>query len=163
MARPIKKGLDYFPLDVDIDINLELIEAEHGLEGFAIVIKLWQKIYSNGYYIDWDDDSILLFSKQSGAKIPLIETIVDSCFKRKIFNKKLFNEYKILTSSGIQKRYLLACGQSKRKRISFITEFTLVNSEFTEVISEFTDINSGFSTQRKGKESKGKNSIDSDF
>ena len=59
MARPLKTGLDYFPLDVSFDDNIELLEAEEGLEGFAILIKLWQKIYSNGYYIEWNEDSLL--------------------------------------------------------------------------------------------------------
>ena len=42
MARPIKSGLDYFPLDVDIDQDdkVAIIEAEHGMLGFGIVIKL---------------------------------------------------------------------------------------------------------------------------
>ncbi len=64
MARPLKIGLDYFPLDVSFDDNIELLEAEEGLEGFAILIKLWQKIYSNGYYIEWNDDCLLLFCKK---------------------------------------------------------------------------------------------------
>ena len=48
MARPSKIGLDYFPLDVTVEDSIELLEAECGLSGFAILIKLWQKIYSQG-------------------------------------------------------------------------------------------------------------------
>ena len=45
MARPQKKGLDYFPLDVDIDQDdkIALIEAKHGAIGFAVIIKLLMK------------------------------------------------------------------------------------------------------------------------
>jgi hypothetical protein len=154
MARPIKTGLDYFPMDCNIDDNLELIEAEHGLQGFAIVIKLWQKIYSSGYFIQWDADEVLLFSKKVNSEITLINSVINSCFKRKIFDEKLHKEYKVLTSSGIQKRFILACSQSKRTSICVIKEFILVSSEFTRFISEETPINSIFSTQRKVYKSK---------
>ena len=45
MPRPIKNGVDYFPLDVHLDKKFELIEAEFGLTGFAVVVKLLQRIY----------------------------------------------------------------------------------------------------------------------
>ena len=44
MARPLKDGVDYFPLDTVLDTKFELIEAEYGLTGFAVVVKLLQKI-----------------------------------------------------------------------------------------------------------------------
>jgi Domain of unknown function (DUF4373) len=155
MARPIKTGLDYFPMDCNIDDNLQLIEAEHGLPGFAIVVKLWQKIYSSGYYIKWDEDEALLFSRKINTEITLVSSVITSCFKRKIFDESLHKKYKILTSSGIQKRFLLACSQIKRSSISVITEFILVSSEFTRFITEETSVNSVFSTQKKGEEIKG--------
>jgi hypothetical protein len=154
MGRPIKTGLDYFPLDVNIDDNLELIEAEHGLQGFAIVIKLWQKIYSNGYYIEWNSDTALLFSKKINSELTLINSVINSCFNRNILNKTLYEKYNILTSSGIQKRFLMASTQSKRKSICFYSEYTLVNSEFTGLITEFIELTQEKSAQSKVKESK---------
>lgn len=46
MARPLKEGLDYFSLDCYMDSKVKLIQAEYGLKGFAIVVKLWQMIYT---------------------------------------------------------------------------------------------------------------------
>ena len=45
MARPVKEGLEYFPLDCDIDQDdkVALIEAQHGIKGFGVVIKLLMK------------------------------------------------------------------------------------------------------------------------
>ena len=59
MSRPIKTGLDYFPLDVRNDDKLDLIEAEFGIVGFGIIIKLYQKVYENGYFYDWEEDQLL--------------------------------------------------------------------------------------------------------
>ena len=36
MPRPIKEGLDYFPLDVDLDDKIYMVECELGLTGFAL-------------------------------------------------------------------------------------------------------------------------------
>lgn len=155
MARPIKKGMDYFSLDVNLDDSIELVEAEHGLQGFAIIIKLWQKIYSEGYYIDWKRDNIMLFSRKINSEETLVSAVVNSCLSRGIFSREIYEKYEILTSKAIQKRYLTACKQTKRASVPFITELILVSPELTSVITEETSINSGFSTQRKGKERKG--------
>jgi len=154
MSRPIKVGLDYFPLDVNLSEDVELLEAEFGLVGFAILIKLWQKIYSNGYFTDWNEDNILLFSRKINHDITIINNVVNCCLRRSIFNNELFNKYKILTSSGTQKRYIKACTDSKRKSVSFIKEFILVNSEFIKLITEFIELNHSESTQRKEEEKK---------
>ena len=41
MARPVKDGLDYFPLDVDVfeDEKIEAIAGEFGLKGEDIINK----------------------------------------------------------------------------------------------------------------------------
>lgn len=155
MARPIKTGMDYFSLDVNLDDSIELVEAEHGLAGFAIIIKLWQKIYSEGYYIDWKKDNLMLFSRKINSEETLVSSVVNSCLSRGIFNSDLYEEYEVLTSKAIQKRYLTACKQTKRASVPFHKELILVSPELTSVITEETSVNSGFSTQRKGKERKG--------
>ena len=45
MARPVKKGLDYFPLDVVLGGGMEDINCEYGKLGEMVVISLWQRIY----------------------------------------------------------------------------------------------------------------------
>lgn len=154
MGRPLKTGLDYFPLDVNLDDDIELIEAECGIEGFAIIVKLWQKIYSNSYYINWEDDNALLFSRKINSGLNLVNSVVNCCLRRNLFNKLLNKKYKILTSEGIQKRYVRACSDSKRKNIIFKKEYCLLTPEFTELITEFTGLTQEESTQTKVKESK---------
>lgn len=166
MARPTKTGLDYFSLDVTLDDSVELIEAEFGLQGYAIILKLWQKIYSEGYYIDWKKDNIMLFSRRINSEETLVTSIVNSCLDRGIFNKLLFEKYEVLTSNGIQKRYLTACKQIKRSNISLHQELILVNDSLSSFITEITSIfpvetivldsePMAISTQKKGKEKKG--------
>ena len=65
MARPVKQNLDYFPLDCNLDQKFQLLEAEHGITGFGIIIRLLQTIYGEeGYYIKWDRDTEILFASK---------------------------------------------------------------------------------------------------
>lgn len=158
MARPLKTGLDYFPLDTDIDQDdkIELIEAEFGLKGFAVIIKLFSKIYrENGYYYDWQDKERLLFAKRLGEKPGgLVDEIVMRSVKWGIFNESLFNQFQILTSSAIQRRYLDAT--NRRERVEIIKDYLLVDvSEYRNIVNvDSNSINANRGTQRKVKESK---------
>ena len=109
-----KVGINYFPLDVHLDDKFGLIEAEFGLKGFAIVVKLFQKIYGQqGYYCEWTPEIALLFSREIGAGGNIVSEIVESAIRRGIFDQSMYKNYHILTSNGIQKRYVIACGRKK--------------------------------------------------
>ena len=130
MARPVKEGLDYFELDCHMEEKVRLIQAEFGLKGFAIVVKLYQKIYGGfGYYCEWNEDSLLLFMSENGVSSRdeknLISEIVAACIRRNIFSEKLFKEFGILTSYGVQKRYLNAV--SRREKVELIKEYLLIS------------------------------------
>ena len=160
MARPLKDGVDYFPLDTVLDTKFELIEAEYGLTGFAVVVKLLQKIYrEHGYYCEWTDEVALLFSKQLNEGCNVVSEIVRASVKRGIFDKDLFDKYHILTSNGIQKRYFEAV--NRRTQINVIDEYLLVsdtqiweNVNKNQVIAYKNPENVCNNPQSKGKKSK---------
>lgn len=127
MARPFKEGLEYFPLDTQIDSKIELLEAEHGLEGFGFIIKLFQKIYSSGYYCTWNEDEQLLFAKKINVNINQVNVYINSALKRNIFNKEMFEKYGILTSCGIQKRYFTVSKRRKELKNIIIDKYILIN------------------------------------
>ena len=161
MARPIKTGLDYFPLDVRNDDKLDLIEAEFGLIGFGIVIKLYRKIYENCYFYEWEEDQLLLFKKRVNVDINLINDVINACFRRDIFNKKIFDTYKILTSTGIQKRFIQALKNSRRSQVILEEKYLCkgINDYINSINSEFITVNSDSNTQSKVKERKVKEII----
>jgi len=72
----MKSGLEFFPLDVHMDDKVELIEAEFGLAGFAVIVKLYQKIYGAGYYCEWSKEVALLFGKKIGLGVNAVSEIV---------------------------------------------------------------------------------------
>lgn len=129
MARPNKTGLDYFPLDVDFhdDDKVALLTAEFNVMAEAIMIRLLCKIYKNGYYYAWGDDERLLFCRWAGGVfVPnQVEEVVKGCLRRSFFDKGVFEAFGILTSVGIQKRFLQA--SQERKSIDIIADYWLLD------------------------------------
>ena len=129
-GRRHKVGLDYFELDCFLDNKIRLIQAEFGLKGFAVVVKLYQKIYGeNGYFCEWNEDVLLLFMSENGVSSDsknLINDIVSACVRRDIFSEEIFDKYGVLTSAGIQRRYLEAT--SKREKIELKKEYLLLSA-----------------------------------
>jgi hypothetical protein len=117
----MKKGIDYFGLDVHNNVKIQLLEAQFGLTGFAVIIKLMQRIYGEeGYYCDWSEENALLFSKNNYIKIAALNTIIDEAIKRGLFCKDKYEKYKILTSRDIQERFLLS------KKVNMESDYLLI-------------------------------------
>lgn len=138
MARPRKQGLDYFPLDVDIDQDdkIQLVEAVHGPVGFAIVIKLLMRIYKDGYYSKWTETEQLLFSKRVNVDINLVNVCINDCVKWDFFDTEVFETHGVLTSNGIQKRFLEAVG--RRQKVEMVSEYLLLDDEDINVYKNLT-------------------------
>lgn len=129
MARPTKQGIDYYSLDVNFlkDIKVRKIRRACGPQSIEILLCLLGNIYrENGYYIGWDEDTVFLVADEVGAKEGLVEEVVAKAIQSKFFDVKKFEQYKILTSNGIQKRYFEAT--AKRKGVDVKKEF-LVNAD----------------------------------
>lgn len=151
MARPKKQGVDYFSLDVHCDNKIKFLKIKFGMVGFGTLISLYQHIYFNGYFCEWGDDDILLFADEIKVDIKLLNEIIEECFSRSIFSKNCYDCYKILTSSGIQKRY---CEIIKRRQDTDIVAKYLVNVDNNLVNVDNNPINECSSTQSKVNETE---------
>lgn len=157
MARPTKKGLDYFPLNTNIDSNdkIQLVESEFGSKGFAIVVKLFCKIYAErGYYYPWTEVEKLLFAKKTGESVGLVDEIVKRSVKWGLFDESVFNQFQVLTSEGIQNRFLEAV--TRRGKVEILEELLLidVNVYKNRINVNINSINDNNSTQSKVNKSK---------
>lgn len=162
-GRQNKVGLDYFELDCYMDEKVRLIQAEYGLKGFAVFVRLLQKIYGeNGYYCEWTQDRELLFMSENGLSSgsqKLIRDIVNACIRRDIFSDKLFKKYGILTSSGVQKQYLKAT--AKREVVNLKKEYLLIaipQNRKNVAVNSISDTGNSISSVRneQSKEEKSK-------
>lgn len=126
----MKRGIDFFSFDVDFfeDEKIQFVSARFGIKGEVCAIRLLTRIYRNGYFIKWDEDSAYLFAKVAGKEISpgLVNEVVHELVKRGFFDKTIFDLFSILTSRGIQTRYLKAC--SRRKQVEMDEQYLLVDS-----------------------------------
>jgi hypothetical protein len=147
MARPVKRGLDYFPLDTDTDNDsaLAYIEAKHGIVGYAVYLKLLQRIYGEeGYYMPWNDRERVLVAKRAGVDEAVMLAVVNDCVAEGLFDSRLLADFDVLTSRSIQERFVNA---TARRTNNAIRE---------ELMLTETPVDGGLllakSTQSKGKE-----------
>lgn len=132
MARPIKDGVDYFPLDTDFfqDDKVRLIKGEFGAKGIVILLAILCEIYrGTGYYKVWGEDACFLMADAVGCGITPenITQVVHGCLRRSIFDSGVFQVFGILTSAGIQRRYIRAV--STRDQIPIYQEYWLLNKD----------------------------------
>ena len=162
MARPQKEGIDYFTLDTKMDDEVKLVEAKFGISGFGVLIKLCQIIYDNSYYIKWTEREQLLYSNRINADINLVIEVVNECLKWNLFNREMYSKYEILTSRGIQKRYIEAT--QRRKEVCFYQEYMLLDIQekypekvivnINNIIVNINSVNTSISTQTKVNKTK---------
>lgn len=173
MARVAKTGLSYIPVDIDIfdDPKLLRIEDQFGLKGGYITLRLLFWIYRDGYYTIWDDNTPYIFAKRVGNGVTgsLVNEVVGGLLKCSFFNEEMFKRFSILTSKGIQKRWLKIINDSNRTSI-INPEHDLLNiepenqrsdnneikSDKNEIKSDLIQEKSEVMQQRKEKEKKEK-------
>lgn len=129
MGRKLKRGLDYFPLDVDFwqDPKFQFVEAKFGIKGGYIAIRLLCKIYRDGYYTQWNEDIALLFASRDIGNVTanLVSDVVEELVRRGFFDEAILNRFDVLTSGAIQTRYLSAV--SERKEVEINMNYWLID------------------------------------
>ena len=125
MARPNKIGLDYFPLDVDFfeDEKMLAISGEFAVKGEIIVLRLLCEIYRNGYFVEYSELLKNKLARLGGLSGGLVDEVVSKLVKYGFFEGSLFSGENILTSKGIQKRFILA---SKRREMNLCCQYCLI-------------------------------------
>ena len=139
-----KTGLEYFPLDVDFfhDEKIQFVSARFGAKGEAITLRLLCKIYRHGYYTDWDEDAALLLAKGvvDVGQHSCARDVAHELVKRGFFDKGIFDSFGILTSRGIQKRFVEAT--KRRLGVKMRRELLLIDvSGFPHIVVESQNVN----------------------
>lgn len=152
MARPKKRTLDYFEVDVGIAQNLKvrkLINRKGGARALGVFVYLLCRIYKNGYYIDCNPDAIFEIAADLYEQEDYVMEVILYCMEIRLFNRGLYERHRILTSRGIQERY--AALQSQRKRISVVEQYNLLNDDdsMKGVSSEETRVSSEETHQKR--------------
>lgn len=108
MARPVKYGLRYFPLDTAVfgSRKIQRLLKEHGSLGFATYLVVLCEIYGKrGYYVPYTADFCFDVGFWLEQDEKTIERIIRFCVDIRLFDQGLLRRHGILSSQGIQKRF----------------------------------------------------------
>ena len=155
VARPLKQGLDYYPMDVGFlrDIKVRRIIKSCGASSIAVLIWLLNSCYQDeGYYLRWTKDLPFIVAEDTDVTEGHVQEVVKRALQVGFFDESMKDNYEILTSAGIQKRFLAVT--SRRKSVFLRRDFALIS-----INDDNNSINVYRSTQSKVKESKVKESI----
>lgn len=175
MARPIKKGLSYFPFDVDIfkEVKIRILMANYGANGVLLYIYLLTAVYNNGYYIKCNEDLLYVASADLGVSPQKAREIILFCCKRSLFDDALFRKRQVLSSVGIQRRYQeMVKARAVKRTVKVQGELWLLDCDETKnfimvcppegeqdincINSEINSGKSKINTTNKSKENKSK-------
>ena len=166
MARPTSRGVDYFPLDVGFisDIKVKKIIMSCGPQSIAVLIYILSTIYKEeGYYMKATDDETSLIAFDTMLTNDYIKEVINKSCEVDFFSLTMFKKYKILTSIGIQNRYLKIT--ERRKNNSIEPSYCIHRADNNPVQGELlytetpvnvteTPVYVNKSTQRKEKKRK---------
>ena len=135
MARPKKEKLEYFSLDVDIfsNVRIKALMGNYGNDGFTAYIRVLCDIYrSKGYYLEYSDDYISIFSKDLGfTKEKTMQIINYLCSRSLLTQRILTGSDKVVTAKSVQERYQNIMKSLKRD-VFVDNRIWLLNSQETE-------------------------------
>ena len=164
MARPTAKGVEYFPLNVNFinDLKVRKLLLSCGAESIAVLIYLLSTIYKDeGYFVEIHEDEIDLIALDVNVTPEFVLEVIKKACEVRFFDVNLYNNFNILTSKGIQERYLKIT--ERRKNSVVITQFNLINvyNNSVNVNNNSINVNNNSvnvyrSTQSKVKERKEK-------
>ena len=157
MARPIKQGLDYYPLDVGFlqDVKIRRIMRACGIQSIPVLISLLANIYRNdGYFLRWSPDMSFLIADELGVSEGAVTATVDKAVQVDFFNANMYECYGVLTSEGIQSRFFEAA--SRRREVRYDARFLLINvNVYKNLVNvDNNPVNVDDNPQSKVKESK---------
>lgn len=164
MARPLKQGLDYFPLDVGFlqDMKVRRIIKSCGASAISVLIWLLGSCYRDeGYYIWWTEDLPFIVADEIGVTEGCVQEVVKRALQVGFFDAGMKEKHGILTSAGIQKRFLEVTSRRKAAflRRDFALIFVNVDNNSINVCNNSINVYSNEQSKvkkRKGKESKEK-------
>lgn len=107
MGRQRTTGNVFFRLDVDFfsDKKVKILKARYGADGITLYIYLLCEIYKTGYYLKVDEDFEFIISDDLNMDCNKVKQVLNFLLERSLFDNKLFQSDKVLTSAGIQRRY----------------------------------------------------------
>ena len=115
---------------------MKLLRAEFGASSVVFVLYVFCRAFEgDGYFLRWDKDECLIAADELKESPTYISEVLQGCLARSLFDEGVYQMFGVLTSAGIQRRYLRGC--EKRDEIEIASEYWLLN------VNEKNDVSPG--------------------
>lgn len=172
MARPVKKGLSYFPKDVDFYNDYKIMDLleKYGPIGVTVYDVILTEIYRHGYYLEEPIDrvaaNVARIIGNKWVQKRLVSQVILDCGDIGLFERNLL-QHGVMTSVGIQRRYSTVTSRNKASKEKYwlIDEDgqpllnalkNQISAEETGVFDAETMVNDAEIPQKERKENKTK-------
>lgn len=161
MGRLRKEGNEFFSFDVDFfsDRKIKILKARYGADGITLYIYLLCEIYKNGFYLKLDEDFEFIVSDDLNMNSVKVKQALNFLLERSLFDNTLFQSDKVLTSTGIQRRYQLMVKSRAVKNPITVERYWLLSEEETET---FIKVNSFLNNSKNNEDNSKKNNLNSE-
>lgn len=161
MGRLRKEGNEFFSFDVDFfsDRKIKILKARYGADGITLYIYLLCEIYKNGFYLKLDEDFEFIVSDDLNMNSVKVKQVLNFLLERSLFDNTLFQSDKVLTSTGIQRRYQLMVKSRAVKNPIKVERYWLLSEEETET---FIKVNSFLNNSKNNEDNSKKNNLNSE-
>lgn len=161
MPRPRQEGNRYFSLDVDFfsDKKIKILKARYGADGITLYMYLLCEIYKSGYYLKVDEDFEFIISDDLNMDCNKVKQVLNFLLERSLFDNKLFQSDKVLTSAGIQRRFQKMVKARALKNPIKVEGFWILPEDETET---FIKVNHSLNNSEKKDNNSEKNEVNSE-
>lgn len=162
-GRNVKRGLVYFRLDCDIfqDRKVKRLMRRWQNDGLAVYLALLCEIYRDkGYYVAADDDLIADIADTCLLDDERTTLIYNDCIDLGLFDRQILHQQGLLTSKGIQARYLDIMAILRRKG-GIDAALSLISSE--EIVEDAERISDNSENTAESAETIRRNAQQSQF
>ena len=185
MARKLKVGLDYFPIDTDIllEPKIKKLMKLYGAEFLSIYICFLTMVYSSGYYLEMTLDELAdsiwtsLDFKNFELDVGYVKTILLKMEECHMIDSLSLEYDGVVTSKAIQKQFLASTYRRKKadrphwilspeeeERVSKFYGINAnnnsINVDINEDNADINSVSANESTQSKSKKEKKSKRID---
>ena len=179
MARKLKVGLDYFPIDTDIllEPKIKKLMKLFGAEFLSIYICFLTMVYSSGYYLEMSIDELAdsiwtsLDFKNFELDVSFVKAILQKMSEAHMIDSLSAEFDGVITSKAIQKQFLASTYRRKKaerphwlltpEEEESVSKFyginannNSINVDINEDNADINPINANRSTQSKSKKEK---------
>jgi hypothetical protein len=144
MARPLKRGLSYFPVDTNMFNNRKILRLinKYGCDGTMVYLFVLCEIYSkDGYFVPFTEELCFDICFTLHLNETRIKKILAFCVEIRLFDDKALEKYQALSSTGIQERYLEVAKRLKKKCHTDTLDFKSTSNP-PVIIPDETPVNS---------------------